>query len=63
MYLKDENAIPFGNPYLKRLKFHIDYQLDIKYLKNFVGKNLSVMKKAVLLQPQNRKFCDIVQPP
>ena len=44
-------------------KFLIDNQMIMNIQKFFLQKRLRVMEKAVFLQPQNRKFCDIVQPP
>ena len=50
-------------------KFLIENQRVVNLLKNFVRKNLAVMKKTVLLQPQiarfsaakTEKFCDMMQ--
>ena len=48
---------------LNEEKFLIDNQCFMNKMKNFLQKRLRVMEKAVFLQPQNRKFCDRVQPP
>ena len=50
-------------------KFLIENQRVANLMKNFARKNLAVMKKAVLLQPQiarfsvakTDKFCDMMQ--
>ena len=66
-----QNSFLKRKPHRTIKKFLSDYQVDIKYLKNFIRKTLSVSEKAVFLQPQIARFsvdkidefCDIVQPP